>query len=452
MTLRPPAWLARPLLAALVLRLAALALAPHVPVLGDPLGYVYLARNLRDTGELDDLRGGVRPPLYPALIALGIDSDDGAAGAFPGVYLLQIGADLAALLVLASLARRVFGTRAAQMTAWAHALFPSAALYAGCLVMAEPVALLCGAVAVERLDVLERALAGPPRRWLPAAAVLGLALAAGLLVKELGVLTAVAVLFALLLEPGTGSLRAGAVATALAVLLLATAPWVIRNMQRHGVPLLTGSFGHLSVIVDNAPPGESGWLLLQRAEGLPAKVRLSREIQRRSLLEYPATTAVRAVGRLRTLLGPEVMLPTWIATGFDDYEPDSRDNAALVRDAWRLPPGAGRSVQILVGVAGVALFALAAAGAVLAGPGTLRRGTLLQTALLLVACALTVAVGRYRLALLPFVLPLAGLALATWLDPAARAAADPVRRRRALRAGLATAALLTLTILVLPAP
>jgi len=261
-----------------------------------------------------------------------------------------------------------------------------------------------------------------------------------------------AALFAVLLRPGTGPRRAAAAAAALAVLLAATAPWAARNLQRHGVPLLTGSFGHLSVVVDNAPPGESGWLLLQRAEGLPAKVRLSREILRRALLEYPAVTAGRALDRLRMLLGPEVMLPSWVATGFDRYEPDSRSNVALVRDAWRLPPGAGRAVQLLVGVAGVALFALAAAGAALAGPGALRRAALLQALLLVAATALTVAVGRYRLALLPFALPLAGLALATWLDPAQRAATDPARRRRALRAALATAGLLALTILVLPAP
>jgi len=141
-TLRPPAGLAWPLLAALLLRLAALALAPHVPVLGDSQGYVFLARGLRDAGEFMDLAGGVRPPLYPALVALGLDGDDGGAAAFPGVYLLQIAADLAALLVLATLARRAWGPRAAQLTAWAHALFPSAALYAGCVIMAEPVALL----------------------------------------------------------------------------------------------------------------------------------------------------------------------------------------------------------------------------------------------------------------------------------------------------------------------
>jgi len=451
-SLRPPGWLARPLLAALLLRLAALALAPQVPLLGDPLGYLFLARNLRTLGELGDLSGGVRPPLYPALIALGLDGDAGDAAAFPGAYLVQIGCDLAALAVLALLARRCFGTRAAQMTAWAHALFPSAALYAGAVVMAEPVALLCGALALERLDALDRALPGATRRWLPAAAGLGLALAAGLLVKELAALTAAAALLALLLRPTGGPRRVLALAASVAVMAACLAPWMARNLQRHGVPLATGSFGHLSVVVDNAPPGESGWLLLQQAEDLPAKVRLSREILRRSLLEYPGTTAARAVQRLRMLLGPEVMLPAWVAAGLDGYEPDSRSNVALVRDAWRLPPGWGRALQGLVGVAGVALFALAAAGVVLAGPGLLRRSALLQVALLLAATALTVAVGRYRLVLLPFALPLAGLALATWLDPALRQAAEPARRRGALRAGLATAALLALTILVLPAP
>jgi Dolichyl-phosphate-mannose-protein mannosyltransferase len=451
-TLRPPGWLARPLLAGLALRLIALGLAPHVPVLGDATGYLFLARDLRDHGSFADPQAGVRPPLYPALVAPALDNDFGAEAAFPGVFLIQIACDLGALALLAGVARRRFGERAGEATGWLHALLPTAVLYAGSVIMAESAALLVTAASLAALDALDRALPGAPRSWLARALLLGALLGVGLLTKELGALVAAALLLALLLGRAPFARRLGAAALAVVALLAVSAPWAWRNMQRHGVPLFTGSFGHFSVVVDNAPPGESGWLLLQEHETLAAKLDLADEILRRELVEYPALTAERAVQRLRMLLGPEDMLPCWLATGFDGYQADARSNLDMVRDAWRLPPGVGRAVQVAAGLTTIALFALAAAGMSLAGPGALRRAALLATLGLLVAAALTVAVARYRLALVPFALPFAGLALTVLLDPAARAAADAGRLRVARRTGLQVALLLALTVLVLPAP
>jgi len=459
-SLRPPRWLLRPLLAGLALRLAALFLAPSVPILGDSMAYVFLGRELRDQGRFSDPEGGVRPPLEPALVALGLGEatagdpiEPGVCGAFPGVYLVQIVADLLALVLLARLAMRLFGERAGAATGWLHALLPSAVLYASTVVMAESVALLCGAAAVERLQALDRALSLRTRAWLPAALGLGAALGAGLLAKELGMLVALAGLLAVLLRPGVSvARRAAGCGLACLTLLAVTAPWAVRNLERHGLLLPTGSFGHVSVVVDNAPPGESGWLLLQQDKSLAARIALSHDILRRELFEYPALTAQRALARLRMLLGPEAALPAWLASGFDGYQADARSNLLMVRDAWHLRPGVGRTAQLLASVTSVLLFACAAAGLLLAGPGSLRRATLLLAVGLVISSALTVAEARYRLALLPFALPFAGLAVATLLDPAARAAADPRRMRSARRAGLITGALLAVTILTLPPP
>jgi 4-amino-4-deoxy-L-arabinose transferase-like glycosyltransferase len=320
------------------------------------------------------------------------------------------------------------------------------------VVMAESAALLCGALAVERLHATDRALPGAPRAWLAPALGLGAALGTGLLVKELGAVLAVACLLALLAARAPAPRRAGALALAVLAVLLITAPWAARNLRRHGVPLLTGSFGHLSVVVDNAPPGESGWLLLQRVESLAGRVELARGILRRELLEYPGLTAQRAVQRLRTLAGPEIMLPSWLATGFSGYQADARSNLAMVRDAWRLPPGPGRVAQLLCGAAWVLLLGFAAAGWRLAPPGALRRAAGLLVLGLLLACALTVALDRYRLVLLPLALPFAGLALATRLHPALRATAGPARLAAAWRTGVAVGLLLAATMLVLPSP
>jgi Dolichyl-phosphate-mannose-protein mannosyltransferase len=452
LSLRPPRWLVGPLLAGLLLRLAALFfIAPQVPLLGDALGYAFLGRTLRTEGSYADLQGGVRPPLYPLLVAAGLGGSGPDASPWPGVHLLQVACDLAALIVLSTLARRLFGAKAGAATAWAHACFPSAALYGSTVVMAESCSLLCTALAVERLEALDRAL-DAPRAWLAPAAWLGAALGVGLLVKETALMVAVAVLLALLLRRGAGARRLAAAGLALAVLVAVLLPWALRNQARHGVLLLTGTYGELSVITENAPPGESGWLLLQGATTIPQKLDLAHEILRRQFLEYPGLTASRAADRTRLLLGPEVMLPAWVAHGFDGYQPDARSVADMARDAWRLPAGVGRALQLLLGAGGVLFFALAAAGLVLAGPGPLRRATLLAALLLLLATAVTVAIARYRLVLVPFALPFVGLALAALSSPAVRSVQPWPRRRAALRTGLIAGAVLALTIFVLPAP
>jgi hypothetical protein len=452
-SLRPPRWLVRPLLAGLLLRLAVVfLLAPHVPLQGDSLAYAYLGRSLRTDASLPDLQGGVRPPLYPMLVALGLDGDEGDAGAFPGVYLLQCAADLAALVELATLARRAFGAKAGVLTAWLHAAWPSAALYAGAVVMAESFALLCAAVALERLDALDRRVDGPPREWLRPALGLGAALAAGMLSKELALLAVGATLLALLLRPGAVARRLQAAGLVLAAMAVVLSPWALRNLNRHGLLLLSGTFGDLSVIVENSPPGESGWVALQQAGSVQQKQALAQEIVRRQFLEYPGVTAQRAGERVRLLLGPEVMLPAAIAGGVDAYQPDARSTLWMARDAWRLPWGVGRALQLVTGAGAVLLFALAAAGLLLAGPGTLRRAALLAVLGLLLSTAMVVAIGRYRMAVAPFLLPFAGLGLAAVSCWPVRLVLPWPRRRAALRAGLAVGALLLLTIFLLPAP
>jgi hypothetical protein len=68
----PPrrAALLAPLVAALLVRLACLALlGGSLPQLGDANGYLYLAREFRWKGNLSWMNGGVRPPLHRMLLA-----------------------------------------------------------------------------------------------------------------------------------------------------------------------------------------------------------------------------------------------------------------------------------------------------------------------------------------------------------------------------------------------
>ena len=84
--------------------------------------------------------------------------------------------------------------------------------------------------------------------------------------------------------------------------------------------------------------------------------------------------------------------------------------------------------------------------------GMLARTTVLMTLVLYATLALTVADGRYRHGLLPFVLPFAGLAAAMLFDRGERERSVPASRRRALIGGLVAAAVLVTTVFLAPAP
>lgn len=186
---------------------------------------------------------------------------------------------------------------------------------------------------------------------------------------------------------------------------------------------------------------------------LAERVALSRRVMRDALLAYPALTAERAGIRLRIALGPEVMLPIYVAVPFDGMVPSAQQNFQLFREAWRLPPGTwGRRVQLLCGAAAVILFGLSAAGLAAAPRGTLWRATMIMTGVFLLSAALFVASARYRQSLIAFHLPFAGLALAALTDRAHRAGLDAAATRRGLRWGLAVGAILITTILLLPSP
>ncbi|MEM9290128.1 MAG: glycosyltransferase family 39 protein [Acidobacteriota bacterium] len=89
---------------------------------GDEAYYLRVAASLVAG---DGHPGSVRPPLYPALLALGLQ-----LGQERGAQLLQLSLSLALVLLLADTARRRFGTVAAVGTGLSAALMPALAHYA----------------------------------------------------------------------------------------------------------------------------------------------------------------------------------------------------------------------------------------------------------------------------------------------------------------------------------
>jgi len=464
MTTSPPSrrWLLLPLLAALATRLACLPLAKLLPHWGDANGYLVLAREFRETGQFGVLPSGVRPPIARILMALGLDASALPADPFPGVFLVQILAGLLACALLMILTRRRFGTRAALATGWIYALYPPAVLWSAGVLMVEVFAVAASAAVLLALDALDRALgpaggtAGGPvgTRVLPRALVLGLLLGLGILTKEQMLAVTAVTLLVLVLRPGLPVTRRLGLALVVGVAVFAvTLPWGRHNLRNEGAYLVSGSYGNLGLMLDNAPPGQSGMRMWVKQPSLPLRMDLARSVFRRALTEYPGLTARRAWMRLRIALGPEVMLPIYIAVPHDGLIPTATENLDLYRDSWTLPPGSwGRRTQLLCGIAAVLLFSLSAAGLAAAPRSVLTRETLLMTGVVLLSAALFVAAARYRQSLIAFHLPFAGLALAGLTDRQGRAGLDAAARRRALAWGLGVAVLLTLMVFVLPVP
>lgn len=443
-----------PLLTTLLARLACLPLAATLPRWGDANGYLYLAQEWRSWGSLRALNSGIRPPLPRMIIGAGLDTSVTPSDPYPGVYLIQIAAAVLACLLLMLVTRRLFGTRAAAATGWLYALYPQAVFWSSGLIMAETFAVLMGAAAVLSLHVLDRAFDVAHARLWPRAVLLGLVLGVGILMREQLLSVAAASGLVLLLRPGVPFRRRAPLAVAVGVIALAlTIPWARFNLKHYDMPVISGSFADVSMLIENAPPGQSGIKLWLKEPELKDKVAVARSTFRRALTEYPLLTAERALFRLRVLFGPEVMLPIYFAIPYDNYVPDTYETFELYNQNWKLPAGTwGRRVQLLCAVGVVILFSLAAAGLAAAPKSTLRRLAFVVTVLIFVSIALMAGTARYRHSLLAFMLPFAGLALAALTDRTNRAGLDPAARRRALRWGVGMALLLIVTLFVLPQP
>lgn len=447
-------WLLWPLVGAAAARLACLPLAKVLPRWGDANGYLYLAQQFRESGSMAPLPSGIRPPLSRMLIAPGLDTSVSPADPFPGVFLIQILLALAACALLMIITRRLFGRRAATAAGWIYALYPQAIVWSSTVIMVETVAVLMGAAILLVLDGLVRSHTESASRSWRHGALLGVVLGIGILMREQLVSAAAATGLVLLLTPGSAFWARVLLATEVALIaLVIITPWARHNETEHGVPLLSGSYSQLGLLLENAPPGESGIQMWLAEETLEERIALARSTFRRALSEYPGLTAQRALFRLRVLLGPEVMLPIYFAIPYDGITPTVTETYDLFHQYWSLPGGStGRAIQILCGIAVLIVFGLAAAGLAATGPSTPRRLALVMIVLVLVSIALTVGTARYRHSLLAFCIPFAGHALSLVLERGSRPALEPRQRRLALRWGLGVAALLALTLFVLPAP
>lgn len=231
------------LLTAVVLRLAsALTLGDVDKLHGDEGYYVRAARALA-AGE--GYPGALRPPGYPAFVAGALAI---AGGSLRAARLVQIGAALLGVALLAAIVRQRFGPRAAAISALLVAVDPTLVFYSHLFWSETLVAtLLLGVVfGLDRFDLVRR------DAWLVAT---GAVLGAAVLTRDMLLFFVPVVVAWTWLVPGLSPRIA--LRRALLVLvpvLLVVAPWMLRNQALLGRPLLLSTNSWYPLAVGNLIP------------------------------------------------------------------------------------------------------------------------------------------------------------------------------------------------------
>jgi 4-amino-4-deoxy-L-arabinose transferase-like glycosyltransferase len=233
------------------------------PLTHDELEYLSLARNLADghgftydTHESPDSqpeRFG-RAPLYPFFLSMVARVTSGATLA-PAIKIAQAGLGAMTVLLVALVARRAGGDRAAAWAAWIAALYPPLAWMSAYMLSETLYTVLAFANVLAFSRLLDRTDSEPP----PPAAGWKLGLLTGIL-GGLAALTRPAHLLFLMLAGLwlLGKRRLSVAAVVAIGAALAIGPWMIRNYHQYGRVVLIASEGGITFWTGNHPlsPGD----------------------------------------------------------------------------------------------------------------------------------------------------------------------------------------------------
>jgi 4-amino-4-deoxy-L-arabinose transferase-like glycosyltransferase len=217
----------------LALRLFFVVHAPRIA--GDTLIYGDIAKNWMQHGVYGFAQGPqgavptlIRLPGYPIFLALCFAVF--GADRYTAVMVVQCLIDLGTCLLVADLARRLFGNRAGLVVLWLAALCPFTANYVAAP-LTETLSLFCIAVAFYGLERWKAAGQG----WDGWLGVIAGALAYAVLLRpEQGLLAAAvipAMLWLALRQPGRVLQRATPVLIAALCIVLPLVPWTARNWK-----------------------------------------------------------------------------------------------------------------------------------------------------------------------------------------------------------------------------
>ena len=414
---RPLAAFALVAFLALGVRLAAIAVTPDLPLVGDPTDYhrhaVSIAAGDGYPPTVATPAGGpsaIRPPAFPYLLG-GVYAVTGESETVGRIVQALLGTAVVVLTMFVAL--RLFGRPTAIVVGVMAALFPPLVID-GATLLSEPLF-----VAFELLAILA-VLAFRRANGMGWAALAGVLIGLAFLTRANALVLLVVLAFAVWAPDrrrGLRSLRAPAVLLACA--LLVVVPWTIRNAVEFDrfIPVstqdgytLAGTYNATSRdrdglwITANADPTIAA--LLERSRDLDEaelNVKL-RTAARRFALDHPAYVVEVAANNLLRLF--------------------NLGGTAYQRDVARLGHGLGPDWAKLMTFSLFPFLLLALAGAATrAARGAPR--WIWAIPLLLLTTVFVLASNRHRAAIDPFILILAGLALVSGYDR--------VRARRARR-------------------
>jgi len=394
-------------LLALLLRVQAVVGGGPLPGPGDAQEYDQIARDWLATGRYTTPGHGVpgahlaiRTPGYPAFLA-GLYWLAGRAGwdRFALLRPTQLLLDLASLLLLYRLGRRLFGRRVALLAAGCFALYPPF-LQSLSVAMTETVSVL---LVLATASLLVAGMeGGRARSFILAGACAGLATLVRPLTQLVGLPVLVLAAWAAGGKRARGWLCGAAFALALA---LTISPWLVRNRVVFGRPAPLATFGGMNFFTGNYLPFHGFF----RAEtyGLIDSMLAGRkldEVQVDAVLQQAGWSNIARYLRHQPLAYAELLWGKFRTFWEYYYHPTGRPVP------WPLF-GLGEALHR-------ALLLLALPGALLAGLSWRRTWPVLLLPAYL--CLLQVAViaeeGRYNIIAMPLLMLLAAHAL-TYLLP-----------------------------------
>lgn len=377
-------------------------------LISDPAYYDRWARTLAEGGEFLPGQAAWLPPLYPWLLSVGYRLTGGALGA---TWLVQGIVGLGVLLGVIALAERVAGRRAGLAAGWLWTLYLPVVFFETRLLSVN-VALPLSVGALLYFSRAEAELRGGGAARL-AAALGGLALGLAALARPNLLLAAPAVALALLVR-AKGARGMGAAVALVGGAAFGVLPGLVHNWSESGRPVLVTANGGVNFWFGNnheargtfhAPGPEWGSIETQR----DVSIQLASKGAGRELTETEASRHWFGEGIGWIGFHPGAALKLWGRK--------LGDTLSSTEFGIQYVPAAHRAVapSLWLGVLpfGALLF-LAAVGA----PGAARGRASLVAWLLagLAASLLYFTYSRFRLPLLPALLPFAGRGLVRVLD------------------------------------
>ncbi len=439
--LRRDGWLWIASAAALATRGPGFVRGGPAPCVGDECTYLRLAERIVAGQGLTESHDWLAAPLYPYLLA----ASSAASGSVLPALLLQLALSLASLWLVAALARRVAGQRAARVAAFVFALHPTLAFFAGRLWTETLYAFLLLAAT----QALLWSRGGPwPRALLPGVLVGVCVLLRGVALLALPVF-AVAALWPIAGERFRAAAAPWGHAAALAAAAVATvAPYSVHASLRHdGLVVSEATLGRMMWLGNNAfDPITFDWMRPAdrgdaRGEPRPRCPRNLGPVAWNAcevragaawIREHPGEFLRRVPLRLAQLFNPNSFVTRHVRKG----------------RAGDLPAPAAEGLVVFVIAASAVVWIGGTLGVWARGRGVTGAVSVGLAVSHVAAVAALAGLTRYRLPLESFWIVYAGAALA---DPRATWRALRARPARAAGCALTLAALLPLMARFLPA-